>query len=625
MSDIFTPSQKTTPPAVQSRLMGARDPQSLPKAWQLEVPLHGLALDTRVNANQFGARLAKMEKQTPTISRFMFPFRIYNPPSQWQADPTWTDSFGPANWRTFQVWTGMAPAWLIESAGTGAPAGSNVAMSQMAYVARTSGFNNAGVMVASGTANYNNAVNTEIVGGQSYNEFYSAVVLGNYPSNPTNGPANTGPANYTNGPGGGYPNSCYEVTFTANPSSVAVFWISWDTNLTAGGVPYYQVPSSGNSYTSFPVLHFGGLDATGAYYGDLNSTNGPKILGSLSTGSFDALTPPQIFPYFPANAFASPFNNGSQTPEGTIIVGAIVIGSSGAAQNTGNGDGVVQIFQALFDNIRYQPGRVQMRGQWNMNTFYYPGDIAIESGGGANTTYIQSAPVALQGVDPYATQNASQTLSGPNYSSFVNLWTAMGGGNGGNGGQDYFGTVVSEGHSTVICNTANGINIVYQINLLGGGTNYTTVPTVSITGGGGGGATAVATINATSNVVASLILETGGSGFTSVPNVSFSGGGSPTVNATANCLIGPGFTMAKPPEFRGFVNNNANVTAIVPPYGSGNIVFACTPIGGTNVANVILQDINSTGRALGTNFPTCENVSGTPTAKNRFFVCGPPF
>lgn len=69
------------------------------------------------------------------------------------------------------------------------------------------------------------------------------------------------------------------------------------------------------------------------------------------------------------------------------------------------------------------------------------------------------------------------------------------------------------------------------INLLEGGSGYTTAPSVSITGGGGSGATATATIS--SGAVTSISITNAGSGYTSVPTVSFSGGSGSGASADA--------------------------------------------------------------------------------------------
>ena len=56
-----------------------------------------------------------------------------------------------------------------------------------------------------------------------------------------------------------------------------------------------------------------------------------------------------------------------------------------------------------------------------------------------------------------------------------------------------------------------------------GNSNYTAVPTISFTGGGGSGASAAAFVS--DHQIISVVLDTYGAGYTSVPTVAFSGGG----------------------------------------------------------------------------------------------------
>ena len=80
--------------------------------------------------------------------------------------------------------------------------------------------------------------------------------------------------------------------------------------------------------------------------------------------------------------------------------------------------------------------------------------------------------------------------------------------------------------------------IVSGLTLTVGGTGYLTPPGVTIAGGGGTGATAVATIDAT-GAVNGIELVTVGSGYTSVPTVTFAGGGGAGATATAAIYTNP--------------------------------------------------------------------------------------
>ena len=71
------------------------------------------------------------------------------------------------------------------------------------------------------------------------------------------------------------------------------------------------------------------------------------------------------------------------------------------------------------------------------------------------------------------------------------------------------------------------------IKVVNGGSGYTAVPTVQITGGGGTGATATATVSA--GKVSAIAVTSGGSGYTTMPAVTISGGGG--TGATALPLV----------------------------------------------------------------------------------------
>ena len=61
--------------------------------------------------------------------------------------------------------------------------------------------------------------------------------------------------------------------------------------------------------------------------------------------------------------------------------------------------------------------------------------------------------------------------------------------------------------------------------LVAGGSNYTSAPSVSFTGGGGTGASASATVNAGAVTAVTVASGNGGDAYTDIPNIVFSGGG----------------------------------------------------------------------------------------------------
>ena len=87
-----------------------------------------------------------------------------------------------------------------------------------------------------------------------------------------------------------------------------------------------------------------------------------------------------------------------------------------------------------------------------------------------------------------------------------------------------------QAYGVAILGNANNVSV---INVLVLGTNYTTAPTVNITGGGGSGATGTAIL--LNNAVSSVTVTLGGSGYTSAPVISFSGGQLP--DTRSNLLV----------------------------------------------------------------------------------------
>ena len=113
---------------------------------------------------------------------------------------------------------------------------------------------------------------------------------------------------------------------------------------------------------------------------------------------------------------------------------------------------------------------------------------------------------------------------------------------------------INEGREMVVCDT--GLNRSLQVIALStgieqytygptgggvtgaivtaGGSGYTSVPTVTLTGGGGTGATAAATVNG--GIVSQVYMTAIGTGYTSAPTIGFTGGGGTAAAATATIL-----------------------------------------------------------------------------------------
>lgn len=118
---------------------------------------------------------------------------------------------------------------------------------------------------------------------------------------------------------------------------------------------------------------------------------------------------------------------------------------------------------------------------------------------------------------------------------------------------------------------------VLGIDLISGGTGYTIAPTVTITGGGGTGATAVATVNLAGNVTG-IAMTNKGSGYVSQPTVTLSGPYGSGAAASAIVNIAPSGAQkledcvyyVLTDEFNVYkcLDNNNNAQSIYKPYGT---------------------------------------------------------
>ena len=136
------------------------------------------------------------------------------------------------------------------------------------------------------------------------------------------------------------------------------------------------------------------------------------------------------------------------------------------------------------------------------------------------------------------------------------------------------------GSGAVALASISGAGQIDRINILSGGTGYTSAPRVRILGGGGTGATATAVV--TNGVVTAINLTNPGTGYTAPPTITISGGTGAAVSAqiggTGSIIrvnmisIGSGYTSApnvtlSAPSTPGGVN--ATATAVI---SNGNVI-----------------------------------------------------
>src|SRR6516165_5458841 len=133
------------------------------------------------------------------------------------------------------------------------------------------------------------------------------------------------------------------------------------------------------------------------------------------------------------------------------------------------------------------------------------------------------------------------------------------------GGIRYCGTMTIK-NATVDLVPSGGIG---SVTLTSQGTNYSTTPTVAISGGGGSGATAVATLSG--KKVSAITITNPGSGYTSAPTISISGG---TPNAAATATVSNGVIWITDGDLALDANGVLECTTCDPSSGKGvTIIF----------------------------------------------------
>jgi hypothetical protein len=113
-----------------------------------------------------------------------------------------------------------------------------------------------------------------------------------------------------------------------------------------------------------------------------------------------------------------------------------------------------------------------------------------------------------------------------------------------------------------------GTNIVTGVVMKTGGTNYTTAPVVTFSGGGGTGATATATVSG--GAVTAVTVTNAGSGYANYPSVTFTGGGGAgaTAAATVPTPTALGFLFNLPAGWALVGTGGANVPQAAPVIGT---------------------------------------------------------
>jgi hypothetical protein len=172
--------------------------------------------------------------------------------------------------------------------------------------------------------------------------------------------------------------------------------------------------------------------------------------------------------------------------------------------------------------------------------------------------------------------------------------------------------------------------VVDNIILERQGSEYTSVPTVTITGGGGSGAAFTAAVG--DGQVQSLTLVSSGSGYKEAPQVSFAGGGVNTATAEASIIgsiasisvtaIGIGYTQANTSiTFTGGGGSGLAATPVINAAGSLVAITITNPGSGYTsdpIVNIISTDLAPTGAAARTRLSATLNSISITSRGNGY-------
>jgi hypothetical protein len=306
---------------------------------------------------------------------------------------------------------------------------------------------------------------------------------------------------------------------------------------------------------------------SGKYNANANFAGIAFVPGATTTTTVTSSASPAIYGNNITYTATLTAGSGGVTPTGTVswYDGITLLGTTPITTVSGNQ-------QATFTTTRYLSV-----GHHTISAVFNPGGQALANDDVGTGTFNQEIDYDPPAVDLISTQVG--------YSSPV--------------------TNVSVNGSTVTVTTAEPLpvnlnsSIVSSIVVSNGGSGYTSAPTVTLSGGGGSGATAVATNSG--GAVTAITITNPGSGYTSAPTVAFSGGAGSGAAATAT--ITPGVYLSISGNDGANINGTYTATLL-----SSNSFSYTLPSGFTPAAGVSFLGTVSLGSLTAV---TATAVSGT--------------
>jgi Ubiquitin-activating enzyme E1 FCCH domain len=284
----------------------------------------------------------------------------------------------------------------------------------------------------------------------------------------------------------------------------------------AGAVDDIIIANQGTGYTSAPTLRFvgGGLANNSVNHATATASITRTIKEvEVTDGGSGFTSPPSVVVSGTGGSGAIISAQISQ------VVGSLIVGGGGGGGYTepplvtiSGGEPLVfaeaeAVLSATVVSITMQEGGSSYKPSTTNVT------LISSSGFGGTAEAIIDNGLWVDGVTPGIITGINVILGGSGYSTPP--------------------TVVITGDGIDASATANISGSVQSISIINAGRGYQTVPNVAISGGGGAGATATATLT---GAVFSLTVVDGGRGWVGTPSLAFSGGGGSSASASVTSM-----------------------------------------------------------------------------------------
>ena len=348
--------------------------------------------------------------------------------------------------------------------------------------------------------------------------------------------------------------------------------INTSQNITTRAIAHTAGPLNTNGKLS--------LDNTATIFGTSYNQKIYNVVVTVMGTGYNSATPPTITIAAPSSGVTATATPNIDDATGTLRSITITNVGDGYAANpvvtisggTGSGATAIAVNNRFSSGLTtasiQKSGAATITGGINIRSEQAVGAVASSTVLGVGYT---SAPSIGFGL-PFGYQNLV-TAGGSGYTSLPTI-TVSGG---------TFLTGVTNPTFTVVVAQGRVVSVIAA----GGGTFWTSPPTLTVTGGGGSGATAAypagclatATASITNGAVSSYTLTNGGSGYTAAPTVSLVGGGFSTA-ATAFSAV-PLYNLTLSYFAPATVNSPHTETGVMPVNRRINVLSVTNAVSGS--------------------------------------------